>query len=180
MTEEQGATEEQGTTDPHSELKTKLKDMKKKMLDATEKSEEYLEKLQRLAAEFDNYKKRATKEKEGTYVDVVASTVGALLPAIDNFDRAADVLDNTEIDGKAIDLLVDGVKMASKQMQDCLKALGVELVQCVGEKFNPELHHAVMHVSDGAHGESEIVEELQRGYIIKGKVIRHSMVKVAN
>ena len=95
------------------------------------------------------------------------------LPVMDNFQRA---LDSAEEKGP----FYEGVAMVKKQMDEVLSTLGVEEIKAVGEQFNPELHNAVMHVDDEEKGENIIVEEFQKGYKIGDRVIRHSMVKVAN
>ena len=92
---------------------------------------------------------------------------------MDNFQRAIDSAENK-------DGFYEGVVMLKKQMDDVLTALGVEEIKSVGETFNPELHNAVMHIDDEEQGENVIMEEFQKGYKIGERVIRHSMVKVAN
>jgi len=133
------------------------------------------DKLLRVMAEFDNFKKRSQKEKEDLFAFVVCDVVGEFLPVLDNLDRA--VAAGAETDDKS---LLDGVKLVQKQFIDALTTLGVEEIKTVGEEFNPELHNAVMHVEDGSVGANTIVEEFMKGYSYKGRVIRHSMVKSAN
>jgi molecular chaperone GrpE len=139
--------------------------------------EEYFGQLQRITAEFDNYKKRTAKEKEALYSDAVSDVISALLPVVDNFERALNA-PNSESDSKSP--LKEGIEMVYKQLKDVMKNMGIEEIKCVGESFNPEFHNAVMHIEDDSYGENVIVEEFQKGYIFKEKVIRHSMVKVAN
>lgn len=131
------------------------------------------EKYLRTLAEYDNYRKRTIKEKESIYPEAKATVVEKFLPIIDNFQRAIDSAENK-------DAFYEGVVMLKKQMDEVFTALGVEEIKAVGEKFNPELHNAVMHVEDEEAGENVIVEEFQKGYKIGDRVIRHSMVKVAN
>lgn len=131
------------------------------------------EKYMRTLAEYDNYRKRTIKEKEGIYPEAKAVVVEKFLPVMDNFQRAIDSAENK-------DPFYEGVVMLKKQMDDVLTALGVEEIKSVGEEFNPEFHNAVMHVEDEEQGENVIVEEFQKGYKIGERVIRHSMVKVAN
>ncbi len=138
--------------------------------------EEYFGKLQRAAAEFDNFKKRTAKEKVDLYNDAVCEVVGSFLPVVDNLDRAIQAAQKDE-NGSS---LKDGVEMICRQLKDVMKNLGVEEIKGVGESFDPNLHNAVMHVEDEAYEENVVVEEFQKGYILKDKVIRHSMVKVAN
>ena len=134
----------------------------------------YLDRLQRTLAEFDNYRKRTDKEKSAMYDMGLSNTVLAILPVLDNFERAliAPCEDSC---------YVKGMEMIYKQMIDLLDSIGVKQIEAVGQNFDTNLHNAVMHVEDDNYGENEIVEELQKGYIYKDeKVIRYSMVKVAN
>lgn len=131
------------------------------------------EKYMRTLAEYDNYRKRTIKEKESIYPEAKAVVIEKFLPVMDNFQRAIDSAENK-------DGFYEGVVMLKKQMDDVLTALGVEEIKSVGESFNPEFHNAVMHVDDDEQGENVIVEEFQKGYKIGDRVIRHSMVKVAN
>jgi molecular chaperone GrpE len=149
----------------------------KKMLEESEKkSEQYYDLLQRSMAEFDNYKKRTVKEKENLSNDVKGDVASAFLPVVDNMERAMNAASTVEDS----DPLKEGISLVYKQMLSTFKNLGIEEIQSVGGQFDPELHNAVMHVTDETIGENEVVEEFQKGYTLNGKVIRHSMVKVAN
>ena len=132
-------------------------------------SERYL----RLLAEFDNFKKRSAKERENIYTDARVDTVTKFLPVYDNLERALKAETADESYKK-------GVEMTFNQLMDVFKKLGVEEIESVGETFDPNFHNAVMHVEDEEKGENEIVEEFQKGFRIGEKVIRFSMVKVAN
>ena len=136
-----------------------------------------LDKYQRCLAEFDNFRKRTSKEKASMYDDGVRSTVEKLLGVIDNLERAVAVQE-----GKADenDAFFKGVKMTLTQFQETLHGMGVEEIKAVGEKFDPNLHAAVAHEDDENYGENEVILEMLKGYKYKDKVIRHSMVKVAN
>lgn len=136
-----------------------------------------LDKYQRCLAEFDNFRKRTVKEKASMYDDGVRSTVEKLLMVIDNLERAVMVQEG-KVDEN--DAFFKGVKMTLTQFQDVLKGIGVEEIKAVGEKFDPNLHAAVAHEDDENYGENEVVLEMLKGYMYKDKVIRHSMVKVAN
>ncbi len=131
------------------------------------------EKYLRLMAEFDNYKKRSVKERESIYTDVRVDTVSRFLPVYDNLERALRAETADEAYKK-------GVEMTFNQLLDVFKKLGVEEIESVGMAFDPNLHNAVMHVEDPEKGENEIVEEFQKGFRVGDKVIRFSMVKVAN
>ena len=143
-----------------------LEQMKKEL-------EETTDRLKRLMAEFENYKKRSAKERENLYNSILADVIVSILPAIDNLEKA--VLAETEDKQYK-----QGVELVSKQMQDVLTSLGVEKIDAVGQTFDPELHEAVSHVEDENLGEQEIKEEFRTGYKIGNKVVRHSMVVVAN
>lgn len=153
-----------------------MEELKVKLDEKAKQCEEYFNMLQRTAAEFDNYKKRTAKEKEAIYTDATSDVVAAFLPVVDNIERAVQASAN-EGEGNP---LREGVELVYRQFKEVMKKLGVEEIKCQGEKFDPNLHNAVMHVEDPEFGESVVVEEFQKGYILKDKVIRHSMVKVAN
>ena len=130
------------------------------------------DKYLRLVAEYDNYRKRTAKEKESIYPEAKVSVVAAFLPVLDNLERALATAGD--------DPIYEGVKMILKQFVETLKATGVEEIPAVGEKFDPNMHNAVMHIDDENFGENEIVEEFQKGYRLGDRIIRYSMVKVAN
>lgn len=131
------------------------------------------EKYLRLAAEYDNYRKRTAKEKESAWTSAKAQTVAAFLPVYDNLERALKQQTADEAYAK-------GVEMTMKGLQDALQGLGVELIPALGEVFDPNRHNAVMHVEDEAAGENTVVEVFQQGFTCGDKVIRFAMVKVAN
>ena len=136
-----------------------------------------LDKYQRTLAEFDNFRKRTVKEKASMYDDGVRSTVEKLLTVIDNLERAVMVQEG-KVDEN--DAFFKGVKMTLTQFQEVLHGIGVEEIKALGEQFDPNLHAAVAHEDDENYGENEVVLEMLKGYKYKDKVIRHSMVKVAN
>lgn len=144
-----------------------------KLVEAEAKAAEYLDRWQRLMAEFDNYRKRSEKEKADSQDYAISNTIVELLPVIDNFERALKV----ESTDKA---LFAGVEMIYKQMMGLLEKLHVTPIEAVGKEFDPNLHNAIMHIEDEAFGENTVAEELQKGYLYKEKVIRYSLVKVAN
>lgn len=153
-------------TDEIIELKKQI-ESQKVQIDETE------DRLKRVAAEFDNYKKRNVKERDGMYNSLVADIVSNFLPILDNLEKAAEVETKDEEYKKGIELVL-------KQFKDVLSARGVTEIETVGNTFDPELHEAVSSVQDGTKGEKEIVQEYRKGYKIGDKVIRHSMVVVAN
>jgi len=136
---------------------------------------ELKEYIKRLAAEFDNYKKRTRKEKEKIYASSVADVVSSFLPVVDNIERALQASEGST------ESIREGVVMIHRQMMDILANLGVKPIEAKGKKFNPDFHEAIAHIEDENYGENEIVEEFLKGYIYNDEiVIRHSVVKVAN
>ena len=135
--------------------------------------EETTDRLKRLMAEFDNFKKRSAKEREGLYNSLLSDIVGSFLPVVDNLEKAVN--SNTEDEGYK-----QGVELVLKKFMDVLSSLGVKEIEGVGSTFNPEYHEAVSLIQDETKGPQEIVEEYRKGYKIGDKVIRHSMVIVAN
>ena len=127
----------------------------------------------RLMAEYDNFRKRSAKERENIYTDARVDTVSKFLPVYDNLARAMSTPTADEAYKK-------GVEMTFNQLCEVFKKLGVEEIEAVGKTFDPNFHNAVMHVEDEEKGENEIVEEFQKGFKVGEKVIRFSMVKVAN
>ena len=160
-----------------SEKKGFFKNKNKEVEELGQKLADMQDKFQRTLAEFDNFRKRTSKEKASMYDDGVRDTIEKLLPIFDNLERAI-----ASVDGKVDenDPLLKGVKMTDKQLKEILAAMGVEEIKALGEKFDPNLHAAVAHVEDENFGENEVVLDMMKGYKYKEKVIRHSMVKVAN
>ncbi|MFV9511010.1 nucleotide exchange factor GrpE [Tepidibacillus sp. LV47] len=136
--------------------------------------EELQNKLLRVHADFDNFRKRMRLEKEETAKYASARLVEALLPAYDNLQRAI----NSSKETKNFDSLVQGVEMVYRQMEQILNQEGLQPIESVGQPFNPELHQAVMQVQTDEYESGIVVEELQKGYKFKDKVLRPSMVKV--
>lgn len=135
--------------------------------------EEMTDRYKRILAEFENYKKRSQKERENLYNMITGDVISSIFPVMDNLEKASEV--KTEDTSYQ-----EGVKLVVKQFSDVLKKFGVEEIETVGKRFDPELHDAVSHVEDKEKGEQEIIGEYRKGYKIGNKVIRHSMVIVAN
>ena len=138
----------------------------------TEKSNELADKLLRLTAEFDNFRKRTQKEKENLYKDAQAATIGGFLDVLDNLERAALAGDGDD--------LSKGVELVIAQFKSVLEKMGVSVIDPQGEAFNPDLHNAVSHIEDENVGENIVVNVFQKGYIMGDRVIRFAMVQVAN
>ena len=154
-------------------LKTKLAEAEAK-LEATQS--EAADKYARLAAEYDNFRRRTQKEKEGIYAEAVASTVMGIVPVIDNLMYAEQFgggKDNPE-------QFAEGVKLILSKLPETLEKMNVSVFGKPGDTFDPNLHNAIMHVDDDSLGEGEITDVLQCGYKYGDKVIRYAMVKVAN
>ncbi|GAF65973.1 heat shock protein GrpE [Bacillus sp. TS-2] len=128
----------------------------------------------RVQADYDNFRRRSREEKESAAKYKSQSIIEGLLPVLDNFERALMVEPGTE----EVKSLMQGMDMVYRQLQDVLKNEGVEVIPTVGEEFNPHLHQAVMQVEEEGYESNQIVEELQKGYQLKERVIRPAMVKV--
>ena len=147
--------------------------------DSDNKQEELEKRYMSLYAEYDNYRKRTQKEKESLYADAVADVAKEFLAVIDNIGRAVETAKGA--DENSIDKVIEGIELLGRQAGDILTKIGVEEIKAErGEKFDPNLHEAVMHVEDDDLGEQEIAMVFTKGYMYKGKVIRHVVVQVAN
>ncbi len=161
------ATEAQTDTPSEDDpLLTELEALKEEL---AAKEEKYL----RLAAEYDNFRKRTAKEKEAIWSDAKGATILALLPVYDNLERAVNQACADEAYAK-------GVEMTMNELRKILEQQGVTEIPALGQPFDPNLHNAVMHVDDDSVGENTIVEVFQAGFQTEDKVLRFSMVKVAN
>lgn len=148
-------------------------ELEKEVTRLQKEKNEAQDRMLRVQAEFDNFKKRTQKEKEANLKYKAQDLVTELLPAIDNFERALQV-EVTE----AAESFVEGMSMVYNQLKEALKSQGVEEIEAVGKEFDPNLHHGVMQVEDAEVESNIIVEELQKGYMLKDRVIRPAMVKV--
>ena len=145
----------------------------KDMILAKEKEiAELNDKYLRLYAEYDNFRRRSTKEKEATYFDAKSDAVKNILPILDNMERACAFTE--------ADKILEGMNLILKSFNENLAKMDVKEIEALGKTFDPNVHYAVMHVDDESYGESEVVEVLQKGYICGDKVIRYARVKVAN
>lgn len=130
----------------------------------------------RIAADFDNFRKRTQKEKEDLEQQIKCSAIGELLPVVDNFERARSQL-KPQTDGEMN--IHKSYQSVYKQLVDCLKRVGVSPMRSEGKEFDPMLHEAVMREATDEYPEGTVVEELVRGYLLGERVLRHAMVKVA-
>ena len=169
MAEEKDKVKEEAVADV-AEGKT---DLQNQLQAKQNKIEELDDRFKRVLAEFENYKKRSAKERDTLYHSVIADIVSSMLPVMDNLEKAV----NAKTEDTAYQ---EGVKLVYTQFNDVLHKFGVQKIETVGKTFDPELHEAVSSVQDDTKGEKEIVQEYRKGYKIGSKVIRHSMVVVAN
>lgn len=137
---------------------------------------ELTDQYRRTMAEFDNFRKRSEKEKAARFDMGIRSVAERILPVVDNFERGLGTLtEEQKAEGFAA-----GMLQTYRQLVETLDQIGIVPIEAVGKPFNPDLHHAVMHVEDEAVDENTVVEEFQKGYTYNGSVVRYSMVKVAN
>lgn len=141
---------------------------------AAKQLESVKDQFTRLTAEYDNYRKRTTKEKDSIYQDAKADTIREFLAVYDNLERAVATEGDEDSPHKK------GLEMIFHQYQDILARLGVTEIAAKGQAFDPEKHNAVMHIDDEAYGESVVAQVFQAGFEMNGKVIRHAIVQVAN
>ena len=151
-----------------AELAEAKKALEAKETELAELNDRYL----RLAAEYDNFRRRTQKERENIYADALEEALAAFLPVLDNLERAAMYNDGESV--------AKGLAMTLKGIADSLEKLGITEIEALGKTFDPLVHNAVLHVEDEAYGEGEIVEVLQKGYKKGDRVLRYAMVKVAN
>lgn len=161
--------EENNDKENELDIMRKLKDENKKL---NNEAEALKERLLRLTAEYDNYRKRTSKEKEGIYTDACTDVLKEMIPVLDNLERAISVEGNVEDIKKGIEMTIKGFKTSFEK-------LGVEEIDASGE-FDPNYHQAVMHIQDENLGANSIAEVFQKGYKRGDKVIRYTVVKVAN
>ena len=153
-------------------LEAQIEELKKQLEEAAVAAVAANDKYLRMIAEYDNFRKRSVKERESCYADAHADAVTAMLPILDNLERAVAYTD--------AEAVAQGVSMILKSFNETFEKLGVKEIESMGKTFDPNFHNAVMHIDDEKYGESEIVEVLQKGYVKGDKVIRYAMVKVAN
>lgn len=164
QTAEPASEPEKESDEPKADKKTEkeLESLKNQLAELNEK---YL----RLAAEYDNYRKRSAKEKNDAYTDAYSDAVKAFLPLADSLDQALEFTPDDE-----------GIKALHKQFSDSCTKIGVTAIESDGAQFDPELHNAIMHEDDPEKEENIVAQTFAKGYKLGDKVIRHAMVKVVN
>ncbi len=170
--QEQNGNEYNEYNEENTELQEKIAGLEEKIAGLEEEKSSLLYQVQRLQADFTNYRKRVSKEKEALNTDIKSELIGELFPIIDNFERALVSHDGS-------DDFYKGVEMIYRQLTSFLEKQGIEVIPAVGEHFDHNFHEAVLQVEDEEHESGIIIEELQKGYILNERVIRPSMVKVA-
>ncbi len=149
-----------------NEIESLKKQLEEKEAELAEQKDTHL----RLAAEYDNFRRRSKAEREGVYADACSDVINEFLPVFDNIERAAAFATDEKV--------AEGINMMAKAFAETLAKLGVEEIEC--KIFDPNFHNAVMHIDDESYGEGEIVEVFQKGFKRGDKVIRYAMVKTAN
>ena len=168
---EEAVSEEAVQTEDVKETESKeMKELKEKLEKAEAERVAANDKYLRMMAEYDNYRKRSTKEKESAYADAYCDAIGAILPVIDNLERALAYSEG--------ETLTEGVKMTLKQFEDTMQRLGINAYGERGEEFDPRIHNAIMQTEDPELGENQIATVMQKGYCKGEKIIRHAMVTV--
>lgn len=174
-TENESADEDNNQNSKEGEKKGLFKKDKKKDK-KDELIEELTDKYKRTFAEFDNFRKRSEKEKSAMYEVGAKDVIEKILPVVDNFERGFKAVSEEELATP----FAEGMDKIYKQLLKTLEDLGVKEIEAEGNEFDPSLHNAVMHVEDETLGENIVAEVLQKGYMYRDSVVRHSMVKVAN
>ena len=169
---EENEAEEIKTEEVKEETVSEVDELKKRIAELEALLKEKEDQHLRMAAEYDNFRRRSREEKEATYTEAVADTVGEILPIIDNLERASMYDDDAKVK--------EGLVMIAKSVESVFEKLKVEAVGAPGETFDPNLHNAVLHAEDEERGEGEIVEVFQKGYKKGNKIIRFAMVKTVN
>ena len=168
---EETVSEEVEETKAAEEAESKeMKELKEKLEKAEAERVATNDKYLRMMAEYDNYRKRSTKEKESAYAEAYCDAIGAVLPVIDNLERALAYSEG--------ETLTEGVKMTLKQFEDTMERLGMKAYGERGDEFDPKIHNAIMQTEDPELGENRIAAVLQKGYCKGEKIIRHALVTV--
>ena len=175
---EEQAAEEEKTDKKSKKKKEKTYTLTREQMEAAELAAKQLESVKdqfvRLTAEYDNYRKRTTKEKDNIYQDAKADTIKEFLAVYDNLERAMATEGDEDSPHKK------GLEMIFHQYQEILKKLGVTEIEAKGQPLDPEKHNAVMHIDDESLGENVVAQVFQAGFMLGDKVIRHAIVQVAN
>lgn len=173
-TNDEAVLEEQTTAETDSGNQAEAGAVGQDELAADDQTQEYLQMLQRVQADFDNFRRRTRIEKEEAQKYCSQRLITSLLPVLDNFERALAA------GGADVQSFMAGMELIFRQFRDALEKEGLKSIQAVGEEFDPTKHEAVMTVESTEHPGNTVVEDLQRGYLLQDRVIRPAMVKVAS
>jgi molecular chaperone GrpE len=157
------------------ELLERIEGLERDLADTRSKAEEHLYNWQRSAADFSNYKRRTDEERSASTRFGNALLIGKLLAVLDDFDRALE-----SVPAEAHDPWIEGVKLVERKLRGVLEAEGLTAIDALGQPFDPNLHEAVVHEPTADHPDNQVIGELQRGYRLHDRVIRPSLVRVAN
>ncbi|MGM0471806.1 MAG: nucleotide exchange factor GrpE [Bacillota bacterium] len=157
------------------EIKNKIAKLEEELEESEAEKEDYLNKLQRQRADFANYKRRVKEEKEELELDANRELINKLLPVLDNFERAIFSTDQND----DLESFLEGTRMIYKQIFNILEKEGLEVIPTIGEEFDPQVHEAVAKEPSEEYESGIVIEELQKGYLFNGHVLRAAMVKVA-
>ena len=169
---EEGTKPERGDKKKVKKLEAEIEELKSTINENTVKMAELNDKYLRMMAEYDNFRKRSAKEKDGIYADAYSDAISNILPVLDNIERATAYTD--------AEAVLKGVQMILKGAEEAFEKMGVTSFGQKGDTFDPNRHNAVMHIEDENLGENVITEVFQKGYMKGDKVIRYAMVIVAN
>ena len=161
---------------PMADPADRLQQLEQKLTTLKQEHETLQSQYMRIAADFDNFRKRQSRDQEDTRQQLICSTLSEILPVVDNFERARQQLNPEGDEAQALHRSYQGLY---KQLVDVLKQQGVARMEVVGQLFDPTLHEAVLREESTDHAEDVVTEELQRGYHLNGKVLRHALVKVS-
>jgi len=162
-------------TPSRTELLERTHELERQLEQATARAEENLHNWQRSAADFANYKRRTDEERATATRFSTALLIGKLLAVLDDFDRALE-----SVPADAHDAWIEGVKLVERKLRGVLESEGVTPIEAIGRPFDPNLHEAVAHEETTGHADNEVIGEVQRGYLLHDRVIRPSLVRVAN
>ena len=157
------------------ELAERVEELERELADARAKGEEHLYNWQRSAADFANFKRRTDEERATVGQFSNALLIGKLLAVLDDFDRALE-----SVPPEAHDPWIEGVKLTERKLRGVLESEGVTAIEAVGQAFDPNVHEAVAHEETADHPDNQVIDEVQRGYRLHDRVIRPSLVRVAN
>jgi molecular chaperone GrpE len=172
-------TADAGTKTRAFELEREIESLKERVRELKAERNDIQDKSDRRLKDFENFKYRMDRERRGAFIDQIANLAGAMLPVLDNLDRAVASVDKSKVDGVSeFSTFFDGIALVNQQVYEVLGEMGVEPIKSIGESFDPMFHEAVATEQRSDKPNNSISEEMLRGYRIGNRVIRHSMVKV--